>query len=64
MLLTLEPNPDQIKAEKLYQQMGLSDEEFAMVENILRTYAELYGNGLVFRHVVRALQLQKFEADS
>jgi phosphoribosylformylglycinamidine synthase len=35
MLLTLEPNPEQIKSEKLYQQMGLSDEEFAMVENIL-----------------------------
>lgn len=35
MLSTLEPNPNQIKAEKIYQQMGLSDEEFAMVENIL-----------------------------
>ena len=35
MLSTLEPNPEQIKAEKIYQQMGLSDEEFAMVENIL-----------------------------
>ncbi|MEH7416111.1 phosphoribosylformylglycinamidine synthase subunit PurL [Neobacillus drentensis] len=35
MLSTLEPNPTQIKAEKIYQQMGLSDEEFALVENIL-----------------------------
>ncbi|MBL4952296.1 phosphoribosylformylglycinamidine synthase subunit PurL [Neobacillus sp. OS1-32] len=35
MLLKHEPNPEQIKAEKLYQQMGLSDEEFTMVENIL-----------------------------
>ncbi|MBT2733804.1 phosphoribosylformylglycinamidine synthase subunit PurL [Bacillus sp. ISL-7] len=35
MLSTLEPNPNQIIAEKIYQQMGLSDEEFAMVENIL-----------------------------
>jgi phosphoribosylformylglycinamidine synthase len=35
MLLTLEPNPTQIKADKLYQQMGLSDEEFTMVETIL-----------------------------
>ncbi|MEH6957082.1 phosphoribosylformylglycinamidine synthase subunit PurL [Neobacillus drentensis] len=35
MLSTLEPNPNQIKAEKIYQQMGLSDEEFAMIENIL-----------------------------
>ncbi|GHI01234.1 phosphoribosylformylglycinamidine synthase subunit PurL [Neobacillus kokaensis] len=35
MLLKHEPNPQQIKTEKLYQQMGLSDEEFTMVENIL-----------------------------
>ncbi len=35
MLLTLEPNPNQIKADKIYQQMGLSDEEFALIENIL-----------------------------
>ncbi len=35
MLLKLEPNPAQIKTEKLYQQMGLSDEEFTMIENIL-----------------------------
>ncbi|WP_026573539.1 phosphoribosylformylglycinamidine synthase subunit PurL [Bacillus sp. UNC438CL73TsuS30] len=35
MLLTREPNPNEIKAEKVYQQMGLSDEEFALVEKIL-----------------------------
>ncbi|WP_066319368.1 phosphoribosylformylglycinamidine synthase subunit PurL [Bacillus sp. FJAT-29814] len=35
MLSTLEPSPEQIKIQKLYQQMGLSDEEFAMVEKIL-----------------------------
>jgi len=35
MLSTLEPNAEQIKTEKIYQQMGLSDEEFAMIENIL-----------------------------
>ncbi|KZZ84178.1 phosphoribosylformylglycinamidine synthase subunit PurL [Bacillus sp. SJS] len=35
MSLLLEPNPEQIKAEKVYQQMGISDEEFAMVESIL-----------------------------
>ncbi|SFB23639.1 MULTISPECIES: phosphoribosylformylglycinamidine synthase subunit PurL [unclassified Bacillus (in: firmicutes)] len=35
MLLKLEPSPEQVKAEKLYAQMGLSDEEFSMVENIL-----------------------------
>ncbi|MDQ1004331.1 phosphoribosylformylglycinamidine synthase II [Neobacillus niacini] len=35
MLLKHEPRPDQVKTEKLYQQMGLSDEEFTQVENIL-----------------------------
>jgi phosphoribosylformylglycinamidine synthase II len=35
MLLTLEPNPNQIKVEKIYQQMGLNDEEFAMIEALL-----------------------------
>jgi phosphoribosylformylglycinamidine synthase subunit PurL len=35
MLLKHEPRPDQVKSEKLYQQMGLSDEEFTQVENIL-----------------------------
>lgn len=35
MLLKLEPGPNQIKLEKLYQEMGLSDQEFTMVENIL-----------------------------
>ncbi|MCM3766858.1 phosphoribosylformylglycinamidine synthase subunit PurL [Neobacillus niacini] len=35
MLSTLEPSPEQIKTQKLYQQMGLSHEEFAMVEKIL-----------------------------
>jgi phosphoribosylformylglycinamidine synthase len=35
MLSKLEPSPEQIKAEKVYKQMGLSDEEFAMIEKIL-----------------------------
>jgi phosphoribosylformylglycinamidine synthase subunit PurL len=35
MLLKLEPSPEQIKTEKVYKQMGLSDEEFTMVESIL-----------------------------
>jgi phosphoribosylformylglycinamidine synthase subunit PurL len=35
MLLKHEPRPDQVKTEKLYQQMGLSDEEFMLIENIL-----------------------------
>jgi phosphoribosylformylglycinamidine synthase subunit PurL len=35
MLSKLEPSPQQIKAEKVYKQMGLSNEEFARVEGIL-----------------------------
>jgi phosphoribosylformylglycinamidine synthase subunit PurL len=35
MSLMLEPTPEQIKAERIYAEMGLSDEEFAMVEKIL-----------------------------
>src|SRR5690606_2918000 len=35
MSVMLEPNTEQIKEQKIYQQMGLSDSEFAMVEKIL-----------------------------
>ena len=35
MSVMLEPNPQQIKDQKLYAQMGMSDAEFEMVENIL-----------------------------
>ncbi|WP_397540135.1 phosphoribosylformylglycinamidine synthase subunit PurL [Rummeliibacillus pycnus] len=35
MSTKLEPTTEQIKEQKLYAQMGLSDEEFALVENIL-----------------------------
>ncbi|MEC1023240.1 phosphoribosylformylglycinamidine synthase subunit PurL [Bacillus paralicheniformis] len=35
MSLLLEPSQEQIKEEKLYQQMGVSDDEFAMIESIL-----------------------------
>jgi len=31
----LEPSPEQIKSEEIYKQMGVTDEEFAMVEGIL-----------------------------
>lgn len=34
-MLQLEPSPEQIQEQKLYAQMGLSDEEFEMVKNIL-----------------------------
>ncbi|MDN5709946.1 MAG: phosphoribosylformylglycinamidine synthase subunit PurL, partial [Planococcus sp. (in: firmicutes)] len=35
MSVTLEPNTQQIKEQQLYKQMGLSDAEFKMVEDIL-----------------------------
>ncbi|PKG25153.1 phosphoribosylformylglycinamidine synthase subunit PurL [Niallia nealsonii] len=35
MSLMLEPSPEQIKTEEIYKQMGVTDEEFAMVEKIL-----------------------------
>ncbi|CAG9621358.1 phosphoribosylformylglycinamidine synthase subunit PurL [Sutcliffiella rhizosphaerae] len=35
MSLLLEPNPEMIKADGIYREMGLSDEEFLMVEKIL-----------------------------
>lgn len=35
LLQQLEPTPEQIKEKKVYQEMGLTDEEFASVENIL-----------------------------
>lgn len=31
----LEPSPEKIRSQRVYAEMGLSDEEFAMVENIL-----------------------------
>ncbi|MFC0559007.1 phosphoribosylformylglycinamidine synthase subunit PurL [Halalkalibacter alkalisediminis] len=35
MSLLLEPTAERVKEEKLYREMGLTDEEFAMVEEIL-----------------------------
>ncbi|MGY4691141.1 phosphoribosylformylglycinamidine synthase subunit PurL [Salibacterium sp. K-3] len=35
MSLLLEPSPQQIKDEKVYQDMGMTDDEFAMAEKIL-----------------------------
>ena len=35
MSLLLEPSPKQIKDEKVYQEMGLSDEEFSLIEKTL-----------------------------
>jgi phosphoribosylformylglycinamidine synthase II len=44
MSLLLEPTSEQIKKEKIYREMGLSDEEFSLVEKIigrLPNYTEL-----------------------
>lgn len=35
MSLTHEPSPEQVKEEKLYREMGLLDEEFALIEETL-----------------------------
>jgi phosphoribosylformylglycinamidine synthase subunit PurL len=35
MSLKLEPTPEQIKSERIYAEMGMSDTEFSMVEKIL-----------------------------
>ncbi|GER68018.1 phosphoribosylformylglycinamidine synthase subunit PurL [Weizmannia acidilactici] len=35
MPLLLEPSPAEIKSQKIYREIGLTDEEFALVENIL-----------------------------
>lgn len=35
MSLMLEPSPEQLKEQQVYKEMGLSDDEFAMVEKIL-----------------------------
>lgn len=35
MSLTFKPSPEQLKEQKVYKEMGLTDEEFAMVESIL-----------------------------
>src|SRR6476469_1989855 len=35
MSLLVEPSSEQVKKEKLYQAMGLTDDEFQLVENIL-----------------------------
>src|SRR5437764_14109896 len=46
MLSKLEPSPQQIKAEKVYKQMGLSNEELARVEGILRRTPNYTETGL------------------
>lgn len=35
MSLMLEPSPEMIKSERIFAEMGLTDEEFTMVEKIL-----------------------------
>ena len=47
MLQQLEPTATQVKEQKLYQGMGLTDEEFGLVESIL---------GRALRHLLKNLQ--------
>ena len=45
----LEPSPEQIKARRnLYRTMGLTTEEFAMVEKILRPYFQIIQKQVYF----------------
>lgn len=46
MLSKLEPSPQKIKAEKIYKQMGLSDEEFALIEKTLERTPNYTETGL------------------
>lgn len=46
MLSKLEPSPQKIKAEKVYKQMGLSDEEFALIEKTLERTPNYTETGL------------------
>ncbi|SPT93822.1 phosphoribosylformylglycinamidine synthetase II [Bacillus tequilensis] len=62
MSLLLEPSKEQIKEEKLYQQMGVSDDEFALIDPFLADCRTTQKSEF-FCHVVRALQLQKLKAD-
>ncbi|MCH1624679.1 phosphoribosylformylglycinamidine synthase subunit PurL [Fredinandcohnia quinoae] len=47
MALLLEPSPEQIKVEKVYREMGLNDEEFALVEGILGRLPNYTETGLL-----------------
>jgi phosphoribosylformylglycinamidine synthase subunit PurL len=46
MSLKLEPTVEQIKQEKLYREMGISDEEFAMIEKVLGRLPNFTETGL------------------
>jgi phosphoribosylformylglycinamidine synthase subunit PurL len=46
MSLKLEPTVDQIKQDKLYREMGISDEEFAMIEKVLGRLPNFTETGL------------------
>ena len=52
MSLMLEPSAEQIKQEEIYKTMGLTTEEFAMVEKILGRLPNYTELGLIFGYVV------------
>ena len=58
----LEPNPEQIKEQKIYAQMGMSDEEFEMVEKILGRLPNYTETGLIFCYVVGTLFVIKIQS--
>ena len=52
MSVNHEPSAQQIKDEKLYRQMGMTDEEFELAVKMIRSSSKLYGNRVVFGYVV------------
>ena len=48
----LEPNAEQIKEQKLYAEMGITDEEFEMVEKILGRLPNYTETGSILCYVV------------
>ena len=48
-------SPEQIENEQIYKEMGLSDEEYQLSEEIIKASTELHGNRYFLCDVVRAL---------
>ena len=60
-----EPTAEQIAEQKIYKQMGVTDEEYELrFAAFLGRQAELCRNRRIQRYVVRALFLQKFQAST
>ena len=59
-----EPTAEQIAEQKIYKQIGVTDQEYELICGFLGRQAELYRNRRIQRNVVRALLLQKFQAST